>query len=247
MRSVSAWSRGRGPRRSCGLSSVEALGSCFWDLPSGFRAPSAWLTWKQICSPESAPRTSGRFPGFLCCWGSCRYWLATSQRAVPCASTHWSLCDTSRRRIMKLPFWRRTQQQAQLEREIQSHLQMAASDRIDRGESAKRAQQAARREFGNVALVQQVTRDQWGWRWLGELLQDLRYGARMLRKNPGFTVVAVLTLALGIGANSAIFSYVNAWMIKPLPYPQADRLMVFVSHDKKKGWTRNGLTSTASF
>jgi len=79
------------------------------------------------------------------------------------------------------------------------------------------------------------------------LWQDLRYGARMLAKNRAFTAVAVLTLALGIGANTAIFSYIDAWIIKPLPYPQADRLVVFESHDKKKGWTRNSVTSTADF
>ena len=79
------------------------------------------------------------------------------------------------------------------------------------------------------------------------LWQDLRYGLRMLAKAPGFTAVAVLTLALGIGVNTAIFSFVNAWLIHPLPYPQAERLMVLLSHDTKKGWTSNGVTSTADF
>src|SRR5438093_13554412 len=69
----------------------------------------------------------------------------------------------------------------------------------------------------------------------------------MLAKSTGFTVVAALTLTLGIVANTAIFSYINAFIIKPLPYPQSERLMIFESHDTKKGWTREGLTSTASF
>jgi len=82
---------------------------------------------------------------------------------------------------------------------------------------------------------------------VGNFLQDLRYGFRMLLNNPGFTAIAILTLALGIGANTAIFSYVNAWLIKPLPYPQAERLMVLLSHHAKKGWTSKDVTSTADF
>jgi hypothetical protein len=89
-----------------------------------------------------------------------------------------------------------------LEREIESHLEMARQARVDRGQSSVEASAATRREFGNFALVRQVTRDQWGWLWLEEFLQDLRYGARTLRKNPGFTAIAILTLALGTPSNS---------------------------------------------
>ncbi|HET7151670.1 MAG TPA: ABC transporter permease [Candidatus Acidoferrum sp.] len=78
-------------------------------------------------------------------------------------------------------------------------------------------------------------------------LQDIRYAFRMLRKAPAFAVIAMLTLGLGIGANTAIFSYVDAWVIHPLPYPQPDQLMVLQAHNTKRGWTQNAVTSTADF
>jgi predicted permease len=112
-----------------------------------------------------------------------------------------------------------------LDEELRSHLEMAARDRVERGEKPEEALAAAQREFGNVALVKEVTRRAWGWVWAEQLVQDARYGARSLSRSPAFTLVALLTLALGIGANTAVISIVNAMLFRPRPVAQPERLV----------------------
>ncbi|HEY4130936.1 MAG TPA: ABC transporter permease [Gemmatimonadaceae bacterium] len=121
---------------------------------------------------------------------------------------------------------RRAQRDLELDDELRAHLEMAVRDRMARGESRGDAEAAARREFGNVGHVKEVTREMWGGVWLERLRQDLRFAARSLRRSPTFTIVAALTLALGIGVNTAMFAVVHGVLLRPLPFADADRLFV---------------------
>lgn len=126
---------------------------------------------------------------------------------------------------MKLNWWSRRRREEELDEELEAHFQMAVQDRVERGETGEEAEAAVRREFGNIGLVKEATREMWGWVWLEQLLQDVTYGMRSLRRAPGFAVVAILSLALGIGANTAIFSVINAVLLNPLPFPSPERLV----------------------
>src|SRR4030095_9800721 len=132
-----------------------------------------------------------------------------------------------RRRL--LFYLRRDQFDRELEEEIRFHLEMKAEENLATGISPEEARYAAQRQFGNQTFLREMSQDMWSFRSLEALAQDLRYGLRMMVKNRGFTAVAVLSLALGIGANTAVFSLVNKALLRPLPIEEPGRVVALNS------------------
>jgi len=143
-----------------------------------------------------------------------------------------------------MTFWKR--KDGELDDEIRAHFAIAVRERMERGEDRQTAEREARKEFGSTAQVRETVREVWGWRGLENLVQDIRYAWRGLRRSPGFAAVAIGSLALGIGANTAIFTLVYAVMLKTLPVKNPHELVELLQKypSDPRG---NGYWSRASF
>ncbi len=142
-----------------------------------------------------------------------------------------------------LNFVRRRRVDSELAQEVESHLEEKVADLMEGGMPEREAREKANREFGNVTLYREISREVWGWTWLETLLQDLHYSARMLRTNPGFTFVATATLALGIAVNSTIFSVVSGWLLKPPAVADPERVVTVVSTNAKRHLEREEVSA----
>jgi putative ABC transport system permease protein len=145
--------------------------------------------------------------------------------------------------------FRRAKAEAELNEEIRFYLDQETQLRIDRGESPNEAMQAARRDFGNLTLVKETTRQMWGWRLVEDVARDLRHSLRLLVRSPLFSIVAVLSIGLGVGANSAIFSLVDQALFRQLPVKDPEQLVLlswngtFIGY----GWGSGDLNSHPFF
>jgi len=124
-----------------------------------------------------------------------------------------------------MQWWPVRRRNEDLARELRSDLELEEEEQRSRGLSPEEAHYAARRALGNQALIREQAHEAWGWAPLERSVQDLRFALRQLRKSPGFTSVCLITLALGIGANTSMFSVVQGVILAPLPFPHANRLL----------------------
>ena len=143
--------------------------------------------------------------------------------------------------------FRKARLEQQLDEDVRAHLEMLTEENLRKGMNPEEARYAALRQFGNVGSMKEECRETWSIRIIEELSQDIRYGLRQLRRNPGFTAVAIITLALGIGATTALFSVVYGVVLNPLPYSDSNRLVVLIAHNIKSTspWVRYARVSPA--
>ncbi len=131
--------------------------------------------------------------------------------------------------------------------ELESHIQMHTEDNLRSGMTPGEARRQAMIKLGGIESTKEAYREQRSLRWLENLVQDVRFGARQLRKNPGFTAVAASTLALCIGANLSIFAVVDAILIRSLPFPEAKKLVTIYNSYPKAGVDRDGASLTSYY
>ena len=124
-----------------------------------------------------------------------------------------------------LPYLGRRQADADVEEELRLHLELERERQREAGAPEPDARRAARRTLGNATLVRERTRDVWGWRWLDDLARDVSQAIRGLRRSPGHAATVMIVLALGIGANTAMFGIVHGMLLRPPPYPHGDRIV----------------------
>ncbi len=136
----------------------------------------------------------------------------------------------ARFRMSIVSLFHRQAETARLDNELQFHLDQQVAENIAHGLSPMEARMAAMRAFGNPSLVRDQARSTWSWNWLETFLRDIRYGARTLTRSPGFTLISILVMALGIGATTSLFTIVRAVLLKPLPFVESDKLVAVYEH-----------------
>ena len=124
-------------------------------------------------------------------------------------------------------WWQLKKRNADLERELRSDLELEEEEQRESGSSPEEARYAARRAFGNATLIREQTRETWGWTPVERLLQDLRHAVRQLRRSPGFTLIALLIMACGIGASTAVFSIIDSVLLRPYAFRDPGQIVVW--------------------
>src|SRR6478672_8669980 len=150
-------------------------------------------------------------------------------------------------RMAMLMLFRRKAESERLNRELEFHLEQQIAENIDRGMEPEEAGLAALRLFGNPTLLREEARTSWSWNWLESAWRDLRYGVRTLLRTPGFSVTAILVMALGIGATTSLFTIVRSVLLKPLPFAEPDKLVILYEHFRQQSESPYNVVAPADF